>query len=232
MRLTHASLDQLAFGIRTQARLHQPVENAKLRQVLPRQQQSADARSFQIEIHDQHVAPALGLVRCENGYGTGPADTTLDAVKRQNRRDAGKWRPPAGSPILAHDTPVDDGNPPPCGIGTRGCDVDLLLHGDIVSERRIEQVVGDSDRRDRRVAPQDISGFGVEASHLLGFDRRQEEEREPSVDVPDEPMFVQRMLAQSGADEPDKRAQCVVESDRAFAGELHHSLSMLAALMI
>ena len=134
LRLTHASLDQLAFGIRTQARFYQPVENAKLWQVLPRQQQSADARSFQIEVHNQYVTPALGLVRCENRYGTGPADTTLDAVKRQNWRDAGKWRPPAGSPILAHDTPVDDGNPPPFGIGTWGCDVDLLLHGDIVSE--------------------------------------------------------------------------------------------------
>ena len=40
------------------------------------------------------------------------------------------------------------------------------------------------------------------------------------------------MLAKSGADEPGKRAQCAVECDRASAGELHHSLSMLAALMI
>jgi len=37
---------------------------------------------------------------------------------------------------------------------------------------------------------------------------------------------------QSGADELGKRAQRVVESDCAFAGELHHRLSMLAALMI
>lgn len=97
LRLAHASLDQLAFGIRAQARFHQPVEHAKLRQVLVRQQQSAEAGSFHVEIHDQHVAPALGLVRCENRYGTGPADTALDAVKRQNRRDAGKRHPPAQS---------------------------------------------------------------------------------------------------------------------------------------
>ena len=165
LRLAHASLDQLAFGIRTQARFHQPVENAELRQVLLRQQQSADAGGFQVEIHHQHIAPALGLVRCENRHGTGPADTALDAVKCQNRRDAGKRSVPANGPILAHDTPVDDGNPPPFGIGARGCDVDLLLHSEIVSERRIEQVAGDSDRRDRRVASQGMSAFGIEASH-------------------------------------------------------------------
>ena len=78
LRLAHASLDQLAFGIRTQARLHQPVEYAKVRQVLPRQQQSANAGGFQVEIHHQHIAPALGLVRCENRHGTGSADTALD----------------------------------------------------------------------------------------------------------------------------------------------------------
>ena len=193
MRLAHASLDQLAFGIRTQARFHQPVEYAKLRQVLLRQQQSADAGGFQVEIHHQHIAPALGLVRCENRHGTG-----LDAVKRQNRRDAGKRRPPAGSPILANDAPVDDGNPPPFGIGARGCNVDLLLHSEIVSERRIEQVAGDSDRRDRRVASQGMSGFGIKASYLLGIDRCQEQEREPSVDVSDEPMVGPVHARQSG----------------------------------
>ena len=77
-----------------------------------------------------------------------------------------------------------------------------------------------------------MSGFGIKASHLLGIGRCQEQEREPSVDVPDEPMVVQCALAESGTDESGIRAQRVVESDRAFAGELHHRLSMLATLMI
>ena len=100
-----------------------------------------------VEIHDQHVAPALGLVRRENRHGTGPADAALDTVKRQNRRDAGKWRPPAGSPILAHDTPVDDGNPPPCGIGTWG------LRRRPVPARRYRQRVTDRAGRQRRRPP-------------------------------------------------------------------------------
>ena len=73
-------------------------------------------------------------------------------------------------------------------IGARGCDIHLLLHGEIVSERRIEQVAGDSDGRDCRVATQGMFGFGIKASRLFGIDRCQEKEREPSVDVPDKPM--------------------------------------------
>ena len=77
LRLAHALPDQLAFGVGTQARLHQPVEYAELRQVFPSQQQGADPRGFQVEIHHQHVASALGLVRGENRHGTGPSDTAL-----------------------------------------------------------------------------------------------------------------------------------------------------------
>ena len=127
---------------------------------------------------------------------------------------------------------VYDGDPPPFGIVARGCDVDQFLHREVVSERWIEQVGGGRDGRDRRVASQSMPGFSIEASHHLGIGRCQEQESEPSIDVPDEPMVVQCTFAKSGADEPGKRAQCVAESDRVCAVQLHHRLAILAALMI